>query len=133
MRTLKLASALCLCVLCFSMIGCVRVKEADVPGTYTAKADWGTSSLKLAKGHTFQQTAQLNSGEVKRMNGQWKLIGPAKNSVNFNITLGPYLDVKHDKQGVYAPRFFSSITSTISGGMEIAADPDGGITYRKQS
>jgi hypothetical protein len=113
------------------MIGCLRVKEADVPGTYTAKADWGTSSLILAKDHTFQQTVRLNSGEVKHMNGQWKLVSPAKNSVNFNITLGPYLDVKHDKQGVYAPWSFSSITPTISGGMEIAADPDAGITYRK--
>jgi hypothetical protein len=131
MRSLKLASALCLCVLCFSMIGCMRVKEADVPGTYTAKADWGTSSLILAKDHTFQQTVRLNSGEVKHMNGQWKLIGPVKNSVTYSITFIPFLNMQHDKQGVYAPGAFSSITPTLAGGMEIAIDPDWGIEYRK--
>jgi hypothetical protein len=113
------------------MIGCMRVKEADVPGTYTAKADWGTSTLVLAKDHTFQQTVRLNSGEVKRMDGKWKLVGPGKNSVVYDITMGPCLDVKHDKQGVYAPWSFSSINPTLSGGLEIAADPDWGIAYRK--
>jgi hypothetical protein len=62
-----------------------------------------------------------------------ELVSAAKDSVNFNITLSPYLDVKHDKQGVYGPWTFSSITPTISGGIEIAGDPDDGITYRKQS
>jgi hypothetical protein len=132
MRPLKLAGALWLCVLCFSMIGCMRVKEADVPGTYTAKADWGTSTLVFAKDHTFQQTVRLNSGEVKRMDGKWKLVGPGKNSVVYDITMGPCLDVKHDKQGVYAPWSFSSINPTLSGGLEIAADPDWGITYKKK-
>ena len=131
MRPLKLAGALCLFILCFSMIGCLRVKEADVSGTYTAKAGWGTSSLVLAKDHTFQQTVQLNSGEVKHMNGKWELVSPAKNSVNYNITLAPCLDVKHDKQGVYAPWSFSSIDHIPLRGIEIAADPDWGITYKK--
>ena len=131
MRPLRLTSALGLFVLCFSMIGCMRVKEADVPGTYTAKAEWGTSTLLLAKDHTFRQTVRLNSGDVKRMSGKWELVSPAKNSVVYDITIGPCLDVKHDKWGVYAPGSFSSINPTLFGGLEIAADPDWGITYKK--
>jgi hypothetical protein len=131
MRPLKLGSALALCGLCLSMMGCLRVKEANVPGTYTAKTDWGVSTLVLAKDHTFQQTVKLNSGEFKHVHGNWELVSPAKNSVNYNITLSPCLDVKHDKQGVYAPWSFSSIDRFAFRGMEIAADPDWGITYKK--
>ena len=133
MRPLKVVSALVLCAFGLSMMGCLRVKEADVPGIYTAKADWGTSTLVLAKDHTFQQTVKLKSGQLKHINGKWELVSPAKNSVNFNITLGPCLDVKHDKQGVYAPWSFSSIDQIPFRGMEIAADPDWGIEYRKRS
>jgi hypothetical protein len=133
MRPLKLASALWLCVLCCSTIGCMQVKEARVPGTYTAKADWGTSTLILASDHTFQQTVKLNSGEVKHMDGQWKLVGPVKRSVTFSIMFIPFLNMQHDKQGAYAPAAFSSITPTLTGGLDIAIDPDWGTTYRKRS
>jgi hypothetical protein len=113
------------------MSGCLRVKEGDVPGAYKAKTDWGSSSLNLSKDHTFQQTVQLNSGEVKHLNGQWKLVGPVKNSLNYDISFSPYLNVAHDKQGVYAPWSFFSITPTVFHGLEIAADPDWSIAYRK--
>jgi hypothetical protein len=132
MRTLKAASVLWLCVLCISLIGCTQVKEADVPGTYTAKADWGTSTLVLADDHTFQQTVKLDSGEVKHMNGRWKLIGPVKNSVTYSITFVPFLNMQHDKRGIYAPGAFSSIDQIPFRGMEIAIDPDWGITYKKK-
>jgi hypothetical protein len=131
MRPLKLTSVLWVCVLVFSMVGCLRVKEADVPGTYTAKAEWGTSSLILARDHTFRQTVRLNSGEVKQTNGQWKLVGPVKNSMTFSITFTPFLNMQHDKHGIYAPGAFSSITPTLTGGMDIAIDPDWGVAYRK--
>ncbi len=133
MRPLKLGSVLALCALCFSMMGCLRVKEAEVPGTYTAKAEWGTSSLVLAKDHTFQQTVRLNIGVVKQMRGKWELVGPVKNSVTFSITFIPFLNMQHDRRGSYAPAAFSSITSTLTGGMDIAVDPDWGIAYRKRS
>jgi hypothetical protein len=103
-----------------------------VPGTYIAKAEWGTSTLALSKDHTFHQTVRLNAGGVKSLDGKWELVSPGKNSLSYNITLAPYLNVAHDKQGVYAPWSFSSITTRgLFRGMEIAADPDWGIAYRK--
>jgi hypothetical protein len=131
MQPAKLIATILLGICFLPMMGCLRVKEADVPGTYSAKADLGTSALVLEKDHTLQQTVQLNSGEVKHISGRWELVSPAKNSRNYNITLVPCLDVRHDKQGVYAPWSFSSIDYIPFRGMEIAAEPDGGITYRR--
>lgn len=131
MHRLRFASAISLGLVCFVLIGCMQVKEADVPGTYKAHADWGNSTLTLSKDHTFQQTVRLDSGVTKQINGKWKLVPPSENSVVYDITLVPYLNIQHDKQGVYAPWSFSSINPGFGGGMEIAADPDYGIAFRK--
>ncbi len=123
------AFSLGLCFLFF--IGCTRVNEADVPGDYNATADWGNSSLTIAADHTFRQTVRANSGEVKQISGKWNLVKPSGNSANTNITFAPYLNFQHDKQGVYAPWSFLSITPIGIRGLEIAADPDWGITFKK--
>jgi hypothetical protein len=115
------------------MIGCLRaVTESDVPGDYQAKADWGTWSLTLSRNHTLQQTVHLNDGEIKQIKGRWTFVGPSGNSVNTDITFTPYLNVTHDKQGVFAPWSFLSIDPPIGfRKMQIAANPDWGIAHRK--
>jgi len=123
----------CLCVFGLWFIGFFRsVREADVPGTYLAKTSWGNSTLVLAGDGTLQQTVRIGNGEVKHINGHWKLVGPANGSMSSNITLGPCFNMQHDRKGIYAPVSFSSIDHHGFRGMEIAVDPDWGISFKKQ-
>jgi len=132
MQPMRLTGFCCVGFMCILLVGCIRaIQDGDVPGNYKAVADWGSSALALSKDHTFRQTVRPNSGEIKRIEGRWTLVGASGNSRNASITLAPYLSVTHDKQGEYAPWSFFSIDHTGFRGMEIAADPGWGIAHRK--
>jgi hypothetical protein len=114
------------------LFGCRSISDADVPGEYVAKTDWGNSSLFLAKDHLFEQTVILKSGKVKHLSGKWRLIGPSMSSARSSIDLSPYLNITHDIQGTYAPATFFSISSSLFGRIMISVDPDYGINYYKK-
>jgi hypothetical protein len=121
-----------LLLLPFLFTGCsVVVSDAEAPGTYTANADWGTSTIVLAKDHTFSQTVRLKSGVTKQVNGRWKIDNHPGSTPFTTINLTPFFNVTHDKDGVYSLASAYSIYHVPFGGINIAADPDYGIAHRK--
>jgi hypothetical protein len=107
------------------------VTEIQAPGTYKAQTDWGTSTLTLAKDHTFEQTVRLNNGTSEHLKGTWRIDKNPGNPVYTTINLSPFYSVTHDKQGVYTVASVYSIYHVPFGGINIAADPDYGIAHRK--
>ena len=122
------ALVLALCLFCF---GCSRRLQDDrVAGTYVAEADWGTSTLILKTDHTFEQSVATKSGVLKKINGQWELNSSGSgNSIAFSPK---YLGVTHDKKGVESDGAFASVDSSLLGTVEISADPDYGIVFKKK-
>jgi hypothetical protein len=106
------------------------VREVNIPGTYIAEADWGSSTLILAPNHTFHQTVQFHGGNIEYLDGTWKTSSNG-NGISGNISFLPFLSVTHTDQGRRVDYCFSSITATGFRGMEISADPDYGIAFRK--
>jgi hypothetical protein len=78
MHRLRFASAISLGLLCLVLIGCMQVKETEVPGTYRANADWGSSTLTLSKDHTFQQTVRVSSVKSSELTGSGNSFLPRK-------------------------------------------------------
>jgi hypothetical protein len=117
-------------VLLLCLVGCsLRVRDADLSGTYHATADWGTSTLVLRPDHTFGQSVSTNSGTFRKVQGTWEL---DTSGTSQSITLaGKYLSVTHDKQGEEADIAFASVERRLFGGAEISSDPDYGIAFQK--
>jgi hypothetical protein len=112
--------------------GCSAVvTETEAPGTYRADADWGTSTLVLAKDHTFEQTVRPKDGPPRHITGTWNIARSSGQPVYTTVQFSPFLSITHDKQGVFAGASMYSIYHVPFGGINIAADPDYGIAHRK--
>ena len=112
-----------LCLAAISTSSCRSVREAELPGAYSANADWGKSTLLLRKDHTMEQTVVEKNGRVDRLSGNWEFKGDRiilKPCLGFNHA-PPADPVDYCDYGVEG--FFSSV--------EISLDPDSGIAYRK--
>jgi hypothetical protein len=133
-RSARLAG--CFALFCLFLIptGCATshiVPESQVPGSYTLRADWGTSTLVLAPDHTFHQTVTRKSGYTKEVRGRWTLERSKGTPVYTAITFQPYLQVTQDIQGNEILAALYSIYP-VPFGIEIAADPDHGLVHRKR-
>jgi hypothetical protein len=113
-------------------IGCSAiVTDAEAPGTYKADTDWGTSTVVLAKDHTFEQTVRLKDGRSEHLKGAWRIDTNSGKPVYTTINLTPFYKVTHDTKGTYTLASAYSIYHVPFGGINIAADPDYGIAHRK--
>jgi len=117
-----------------ALAGCSSsiVTESEVPGTYLAETDWGTSTLVLTQNHIFYQTIRMKDGETRHMQGRWNLSKSSGTPVYFTVNFSPFLNVAHDRKGTYALGSMFSIYHVPFGGINIAADPEYGIAHRKQ-
>jgi len=107
--------------------------EHDVVGTYEADAQWGKSVLILHSDHSFNQTVARNDHTQANTKGTWKLdLYDRKNASGGIIVLQNFLAVDHSHQGGTAGWAFPSISRGFLWGVDIAADPDWGITFTKQ-
>jgi len=114
------------------ILGCSAVvSETDAVGTYKANPDWGTSTLILAKDHSFEQTVHLNTGQSRTLHGMWRINNNPGNPPYTTINLTPFFKVTHDKQVDYTLASSCSIYHVPFGGVNIAADPNYGIAFRK--
>ena len=110
------------------LFGCSRhSRESRLVGSYRVDADWGSSTLLLKADHTFEQTVSTKSGGFKRTKGEWQL-DKRDYGIDFKNS---YLCVTHDKQGENADGGYASIEPRLFGGIEISADPDYGISFRR--
>jgi len=101
-------------------------------GTYKLTAEWGSSTLTLNSDHTFTQSVSTNTGVTKRGSGTWELAHDGWGTWGDTVILRQkYLWVLHDKQGEDSDGAFASAERRIFGGVEISADPDYGIAFRK--
>ena len=53
--------AILLAVALILTAGCRTAREAEIPGEYTAKLDWGESKLVIKADHTFEQTVTVKA------------------------------------------------------------------------
>jgi hypothetical protein len=68
---------------------------------------------------------------IKQVQGTWELHLSGRDE---SITLNhKYLWVTHDKRGEESDGAFASVERGPFGGIEISADPDYGIAFRKQN
>jgi len=99
-------------------------------GSYRAVAEWGTSTLLLKADHTFEQTVATKSGTYKKVDGEWELdTSGSTDAISFKKK---YLSVTHNEQGEEIEGAYASIDRGLFGGVEISADPDYGISFRRQ-
>ena len=99
-------------------------------GVYRADAEWGSSTLILKADHTFEQTVSTKSGIFKKVDGGWALTtNGATDEIEFK---NRYLWITHDEQGEEANGAYATLDPNPSGGVEISADPDYEIAFRKQ-
>jgi hypothetical protein len=133
MRLSRILAALLVCV---SMVGCGfrALTEQDVPGTYKASADWGSSTLVLHPDHSFDQTVVRNDHTQTSIKGTWQLsfVAGKKKASSGVLSLKPFLAVEHDHKGDPAPLDLPSISRGFLWGMTISADPDYGISFDKK-
>ena len=130
--SLRCTACSCLLVLALFLTGCsMVVDESQVPGTYKAQTDWGTSTLVMARDHSFEQTLTFKDGQQARwLKGKWQLSKSSGTPVYTTVSLSPYMTVTHDKQGTPSGMSMLSIYH-VPFGINIAADPDYGIAHRK--
>ena len=123
---------LCLIVL-LPTTGCSSVvtDAQAAPGVYKADTDWGTSTITLAPNHSFTQVVTPKNGEPKQVIGNWKISRNTGDIAYTTISLSPFFNITHDKQGQPTAASAYSIYHVPFGGINIAADPDFGITFRK--
>jgi hypothetical protein len=106
-----------------------RSRDADIVGTFQANPKWGTSTLVIRSDHTFEQTVSTSSGSFRRVEGRWELhTSTSGDSITFDQK---YLSATHDEQGEEVDGAFASVNRGLFGGVEISADPDYGIAFRK--
>ena len=133
MRLIRVFAVLLICV---SMMGCGlrALTDRDVPGTYGASADWGSSTLVLHPDHSFDQTVVRNDHTQASIKGTWRLsLIPGKEEASYGIlVLKPFLDVEHDHKGDPVPLDLPGINRGFLWGMTISADPDYGISFDKE-
>ena len=68
LRTIRLPSAgLIVFIL---LVGCRPGHVEDIPGKYSAKDEWGESSLILRRDHSMEQEVNTKAGKQK-INGKW--------------------------------------------------------------
>lgn len=133
-RLRSLAAAACLIMALALLSGCSTVvTDAQAPGTYTAATDWGSSTVTLYPNHAFDQTVSLKNGQSKLLHGAWEIHRSTGDPVYTTINLSPFFNVTHDKQGVYTLVSVVSIYHVPFGGINMAADPNYGIAYRRES
>jgi hypothetical protein len=108
-----------------------KIREEKVPGTYIAKADWGSSSLAIARDHTFHQTVRRAGADDLNLDGTWRLASRSE-GVFGTIALLPCFSVTHKDEGRKVDACYNSIQAFGLRGIEISADPDYGIAFRKQ-
>jgi hypothetical protein len=119
-----LVSWLLLCLFACSW----EVRDSNLAGTYRATTDWGSSTLILKADHTFAQSVTTKAGEARKIEGKWALNTSGPSNL---ITFLPYLWVSHEKRGERADAGYCSVDRTLFGGVEISADPDYGIAFRR--
>jgi hypothetical protein len=126
-----LYSLLCLIAL-LPITGCSGVvTDAQAPGTYKANPDWGVSTITLEPNHDFKQTVIPKNGQPKEIVGHWKITQSGENPPYTTISLSPFFAVTKNKQGTYTIASAFSIYHVPFGGINIAADPEEGIAFRK--
>jgi len=131
MRLIRVFGALLSCAL---VVGCGfrALTDQDVAGTYEASADWGRSTLVLHPDHSFDQTVVRNDHTQVSTKGTWKLNFVAgKTASSGIIVLKPFLDVEHDHKGDLVGGAVPGINRGFLWGINIAADPDYGISFEK--
>jgi hypothetical protein len=114
--------------------GCGKrpLTEKVVVGTYKAEADWGESILILHQDHTFEQTVARNDHTQATTKGTWKLgLYDGKDASGGIIVFKPFLAVAHDQKGEEVDGALPSISRGLLWGVDIAADPDWGISFEK--
>jgi hypothetical protein len=133
---MRLIRALAVLLIFASVVGCGfrSLTDQDVPGTYEASADWGSSTLVLHPDHSFDQTVVRNDHTQTSIKGTWTLsFVPGKEKASHGIVaLKPFLDVEHDHKGDLAGGAVPSISRGFLWGLTISADPDYGISFDKQ-
>jgi hypothetical protein len=123
---------LCLILLLTLITGCSAVvTDTQAPGTYEAETDWGGSTVVLAKDHTFEQTVSLKDGQSKKISGSWRITRNSGDPAYTTISLTPFYSVTHNMQGYPTLASAYSIYHVPFGGINIAADPEYGIAFRK--
>lgn len=106
--------------------------EQDVVGRYEADAQWGKSVLILHSDHSFNQTVTRDDHTQANTKGTWKLdLFDTKNASGGIIVLQNFLAIDHDHRGETAGWAAPSISRGFMWGVDIAADPDWGITFTK--
>jgi hypothetical protein len=127
----RVLALLCLLILA-PILGCSAIVTDDqAPGTYKADADWGVSTIVISKDHSFSQTVTLKNGQTKQLSGHWKISRNTGDISYTTISLSPFFNITHDKQGQPTAASAYSIYHVPFGGINIAADPDFGIAFRK--
>jgi hypothetical protein len=128
----KLLYALLCLIILLPMAGCSAiVTDAQAPGTYKADTDWGVATITLASNNTFSEVVIPKNGQPRQLSGHWRISQSGKNPTYTTISLTPFYIVTHDKEGQYTLATASSIYHVPFGGINIAADPDAGIAFRK--
>jgi hypothetical protein len=133
-RTMPQRKTLASLSLLFALVltGCSAiVTDEQAPGTYKAETDWGVSTIVIGQGHSFEQTVTPKNGAPKHVIGRWKITRNPGDTTYTTISLSPFFSVTHDKQGTPSLASAFSIYHVPFGGINIAADPDYGIAFRK--
>jgi hypothetical protein len=108
-----------------------HINEDEIPGTYVANTDWGSSSLTIARDHTFHQTVRRVGTEAINLDGKWR-VTPRSGSVYGTIALLPCLAITHEDEGHEVGACYDSIQAFGFRSIEISADPDYGISFQKR-
>lgn len=122
------ASRLLLRILALSLLlflaGCREARSGDMPGKYVLRTDWGESVLILRPDRSMEQEVHKLNGDTKRISGTWQF-------ANSIVTLKPCLVVQLRVEGDTADGCASGVTVTALGTVEISADSNYNISYKK--
>lgn len=113
--------------------GCTRhLTDNHIAGDYSARGDWGRSTLVLKTDGTFAQKVFLESGNTKSIEGKWRMLDNNVHGYTRTILFEPFINMWAKQLGAPTPNASYTVESVGLGGVWIDVDSDAGTTYKRE-